>query len=333
MPPTERKSAFGDFTAPEAALVKRLDRSRYAGMAPAVAAQKLMEDYAAMRPLEPSTRKEKTHIFTRILGDLAAKGKDIATVDQQTLAAYRAFLQQQVDSERLSQNYAYNLVKDWNAMVSLLFGETTRPGEGLKVKGFNQKAKEVQHLDMEEIDAMIQALPQVRFQDETYREAARIFLELACASAGRWDSIGSPLTTFACVDHVAGSIVFREVKNKEEHQAVLTKRCLEALKRHEAFLRKTPHWKGPETPLLMGPRGTVVTYNWMRNTLHTVAALAGIRKPVTTHLFRKSVGTHMAKENPRLAREQLGITHKVFEAHYNQPNFKDRLDRRDLLMG
>ena len=331
--PTKSKSAFADFTPPEAALAKTMDRNRYAGLSPSEAATKLMEDYAAMRRLEASTRKEKEAVYKRILTDLAAKGKDLSNVDQPTLASYRAFIQQQVEKGEMAQNYAFNLMKDWNAMVTLLFGETSRPGEGLKVKGFGRQAKEVQHLDMEEIEAMMRAVPLVRYQNEAYRHLVAIYLELACASAARWDSIGSPLTTFACVDYVAGTITFHEVKNKERHEAVLTKRCLEALKRHEAYMRKSPQWKGLETPILMGPRGITVSYQWMLRSLHTLAGLAGIRKPVTTHLFRKSVGTHMAKENPRLAREQLGITAKVFEAHYNQPTIKDRLDRRDLLMG
>jgi hypothetical protein len=34
-----------------------------------------------------------------------------------------------------------------------------------------------------------------------------------------------------------------------------------------------------------------------------------------------------------LAREQLGITDKVFQKHYNQPALEDRLQHHDLLMG
>lgn len=60
---------------------------------------------------------------------------------------------------------------------------------------------------------------------------------------------------------------------------------------------------------------------------------SGIKKKVTTHVPRKGAGTHMAKENPRLAREQLGITQKVFEKHYNQPTVGDRIEHRDLVLG
>jgi integrase len=331
--PKQRASAFAEFTAPEAAMATVMDCNRYAGLPPAVAAQKAMDDYAALRVIEPSTKREKTAILRRILMELSGKGKDLSTVDAPTVMAYRAFLQQQVDQGMAAENYAYNIVKEWNAIVSLLFGEKSRPGEGLKMKGFRQTPKQVEHLEMEEIDKMIGQLPLMRFQHEHYRRAVEMFLELAIASAGRWDSIGSELTTVGMVDYVAGTIRFREVKNRPEHSAVLSERCLAALKRHEAFLRTTPQWKGVDTPLLVGPRGKMVTYNTMRCALHALAAASGIQKNVTTHLFRKSVGTHMGKENPRLAREQLGITAKVFDRHYNQPTVKDRIERRDLLMG
>ena len=39
----------------------------------------------------------------------------------------------------------------------------------------------------------------------------------------------------------------------------------------------------------------------------------------------------MARENPKLAQEQLGISAAVFNLHYNQPSLEDRLMRRDIL--
>lgn len=328
-----KRGSFGDFEPPPAALAKAVPREKFAGLEPSAAAEAAMADYAAMRALEDSTRIEKTYVLARILRDLAEKGKDLATVEQATLAEYRAFLQDLVKQEKITENYAYNLVKEWNAMVSLLFGDPSRPGEGLKMKGFTQSPKQVEHLGMEEIERMVQELPHKRFQNEHYRRVAGIYLELATASAGRWDSLSNERLTFADIDYVAGTVRFRKVKNTDLHVAVLTQRCLAELRWHERFLRRTQHWRGPETPLLLGPRGEIPSYRWLESTLKELAALAGVQKDVTTHLFRKSVGTHIAKENPRLAREQLGITQKVFERHYNQPSVQDRIERRDLLMG
>ena len=41
----------------------------------------------------------------------------------------------------------------------------------------------------------------------------------------------------------------------------------------------------------------------------------------------------MGKDNPKMAAEQLGITGKIFDKHYNQPDLDDRIARRDLLPG
>lgn len=45
------------------------------------------------------------------------------------------------------------------------------------------------------------------------------------------------------------------------------------------------------------------------------------------------MGTLIARETPKYAWEQLGITAKIFEAHYHQPSLQDRMDQRDLLLG
>ena len=52
-----------------------------------------------------------------------------------------------------------------------------------------------------------------------------------------------------------------------------------------------------------------------------------------TRVIRKSVRTIIAKQNPRFARDQLGISNRVFEEHYNQPTIEDRLERGEILPG
>ncbi|HUR24993.1 MAG TPA: tyrosine-type recombinase/integrase [Candidatus Thermoplasmatota archaeon] len=324
---------FGDFVAPPAALVEIMDRRRYGGREPEDAARMLIEDYHAKRPLRPSTRRQKEVEFRKILRELGQKNVDMATVTTAVLTEYRAYLQSLVTTEEIDEDYAYNLVKDWNAMVNLLFGEKdNKPGTGLKMKGFRQTPKEVDHLDIEDIEAMIRVLPRRRFLDETYRGAMHTYLELSMASAGRWSSIGAAECTFADIDWVQGTIEFQVVKNRPKHKAVLTERALRRLRDWRGELIRARRWKGEKTPIMTASRG-VVTYGLVNPALHDLATLAGIRKNVTTHVTRKSVGTHMGKENPRLAREQLGITDKVFQRHYNQPTVKDRIDRRDLLIG
>lgn len=330
------KPRFGGFVAPEAAKIEVIDRQRYAELTPAAAASLMVADYVAKKPLETSTQRNKVVVCRKILTDLAEQGFDLATATPAAMTEYRAYLRQLVDQGHIEENYAYNLVKDWNAMANLLFGEKDKkPGEGLKMKGFKQTAKEGDHLTIEDMEAMIAVLPERKFQNEHYRRGVRTFLELGMSSAARWDSIGAPETTFECVDwKTKGTIRYPKVKNLDEHEALLTDRCLKWLAEQRQFLIKAGTWEGDDkTPIMVGPRGTVISYQTINDALHDLAELAGLQKRVTTHVPRKSVGTHMARENPRLAREQLGITAKVFEKHYNQPTIDDRLARRDLLPG
>ena len=325
---------FGTFIAPEAAKIDVVDRARYAGLAPAAAAELLVADYVAKKPLEPSTQLNKTVVYRKVLTDLHERGLDMATTTTEAMTEYRAYLRALVDQDIIQENYAYNIVKDWNALVNLLFGERElRPGQGLKMKGFRQLAKEGDHLTIEEMEQMLAQLPNRRSPEHS-RQATRVFLELAMSSAGRWDSIGAPQTTFACINWEKGTIKFPKVKNRDNHEALLSDRALRCLKEQRQFLMEKGTWLGEDkTPILMGPKGKTVTYNTVNVALHDLAELALIKKRVTTHVPRKSVGTHMARDNPRLAREQLGITAKIFDKHYNQPRLEDRLERRDLLPG
>lgn len=335
VPEQSERPSFATFVAPEAAHIEVLDRQRFAGLTPAAAAAKLAADYHAKKTLEPSTRNNKETVYRRILTDLARRSLDMASVTPKAMVDYRAYLKSLVEKGHMQEGYAYSITKEWASLVNTLFGGLqTKPREGLKMTPFRQIPKVVDHLEMEDLDAMIAKLPERRFQNEHYRQTVHTFLEVAMATAGRWDSIGAPETTFACIDWSQGTIKFPVVKNKTNHTALLTERALEHLRKWRTFLKDAGAWKGDEgTPIMMGPRGETVSYPTVNDALHDLAALAGINKVVTTHVPRKTVGTHVAKENPKMAQLQLGITQKVFERNYNQPTLKDRMDRRDLLPG
>lgn len=85
-----------------------------------------------------------------------------------------------------------------------------------------------------------------------------------------------------------------------------------------------------ESSIMTAERG-IVTYATVLCALKDLAALAGITKNVTTHILGKSTGTHRARHDPKLAREQLGITQKTFDLHYSQPRLQDRQESRDII--
>jgi site-specific recombinase XerD len=333
--PDSARPTFAEFVPVPAALVEVVDRAKYAGLSPHDTAVAVLEDYKARtrRGFAESTRKNKTIVLRKVFTDLKQRGYDLATVTPRAMQEYRAYLKALVDGGHLDADYCHRIVTDLNATVNLLFGEADVPiGEGLCIKTFPQTPRVVDHLDIDDIEAMLLVLPERHFVQPLYREAMHTYLELGISSAGRFSSIGAVDCTFADIDWVAGTIRFRTVKNVQQHTAVLTERCLERIRAWRRILIDGGYWKGENTPIMTAERG-VISYATVNEALKDLAELAGLKKKVTTHVLRKSVGNHMGKQNPRLAREQLGITEKVFQAHYNQPTVADRVERRDLLIG
>lgn len=80
-------------------------------------------------------------------------------------------------------------------------------------------------------------------------------------------------------------------------------------------LERMPHWQGRETAVFVGPDGKPLTAEWINRELKALVAVAGIHKPLTTHVLRKSIATIIGRTNPKYAHMQLGITSRVFEQH------------------
>ncbi len=153
---------------------------------------------------------------------------------------------------------------------------------------------------------------------------------------GQGSRVGSLLTPATTVDHIQWAdniLVLGHMKNTDGHEIVLTDRAVSALRRLVEALQRSPVWHGRTTPLFLGPNGRVMTLQWLNRAPKRAAATAGVRKHVTTHVFRHSPGTPIGLENPKLAMQQRGVTEEVFQRHYNKPSPQDRPTRRDVLPG
>ncbi len=92
------------------------------------------------------------------------------------------------------------------------------------------------------------------------------------------------------------------MKNSDgTHTVVLTDRAVRALRAWVRGLHASPTWRGPATPLFTGPDGRVVTNKWLNEVMKRVAAIAGVQKRVTSHVYRHTAGTLIGRENPKLA--------------------------------
>jgi integrase len=199
------------------------------------------------------------------------------------------------------------------------------------MRGFRQTPKDIERLTDGDLEAMLQAARAKRFQSDHYRGIFTAYLEVAIATGARVGSILS--ARFADVDWEGGTITFPHVKNKEEHTALLTPRALVALRKWLHFIEISPFWKGRQTPIFVGPKGKVLSIQTIDRQLRAVAVHAGVRKKVSTHRLRKSVGTAIAQVDPDFAARQLGVSFKILQRHYNMPSMEDLMAKRELLPG
>ena len=336
-PPKPRRPDFGAWTPPEATQTARatLDRAGLAGLAPAEAAQRLCDALRAKNEdLRPITLNNKRIVLTRILKAFAERGKDLATLATDDCGAYREYLRDMLKRGVYSEDTCSNAVRAWNSTMRAVFGEQGKPGEGLLMKNFKQHPKRVVHLTEEEMSRLLQAADEFPFRWPHTRLAFKTYLEVSWATGARFGSLFEGRLTVGDIDWDKQALVFRHMKNRDHHVAVLTPRATVALRSWVNHLsRQKAIWKGDATAIFVGPDGLPLKAAWINRSLRGVAAKAGIKKRVSTHIIRKSVGTLIARENPKFAQLQLGITAEVFNEHYNQPILEDRLAKRDILPG
>lgn len=294
--------------------------------------KRLIERYER-RDLSPYTIRQKKVVLAHILAQLATRGVDLAKVSTRDLALYRSYLADLVERKAISRNYAAHQVIQWNATMRAVFGETARPGEGLVMRSFKQTPRIIEHLTQDDFAALLDVVPVKRWQNRHYQELMHAYLEVSWCAAARIGSLVHVQLRVCDVDLDRGVMHLRRVKNRTRHDVVLSTRAIERLHLWIHFLQGTLAWNGRETPLFIGPRGQVIKHQAVNRMLHELAALAGLNKNVTSHVFRKSAGTIMALVNPKLAQEPLGITEKVFNRHYNLPLLEDRLAHREILPG
>jgi site-specific recombinase XerD len=320
---------FAGFVAPPTP--PPIPRESFRGLSPKAAVDRLMRLYGTRREICRATVRQKRSVVAHMLTQLGTRGLDLASIRPQDLALYRTYLADLVERRLISRNYAAHQAIQWNSTMRAVFQETCRPGEGLIMRGFKQTPRKIEHLTPEDFAGMLAAVDQKRWQNAHYRELMRTYLEVSWCAAARIGSLVHEELRIADVDVDRGVLHLRHVKNRPHHDAVLSARAVASLEAWISFLQGTKHWRGRETPLFISPRGKVMHHQAVNRFLRQLAALATLNKPVTSHVFRKSAGTIMALVNPKLAQEQLGITEKVFNAHYNQPLLEDRMAHREIL--
>lgn len=320
------KPSFGTWEAPpspEGPAAARL--ADYAGLAPDKAAAKLQAALARRRDLRPVTVDFKAGIVRRTLQALAERKLDLANATPNDMAAYREYLRALVAEGHMAESYAAAIARHWNATLRAVFGK--EGAASLTMRGFREAPKVVRVLSAEEMTAVrnaIQAAPPYRlggFRTEHHKAAFYAYYALATSTGCRYESAHQ--LRAADFDWENGRVRFRHMKNRADHVVRLSPFAARVLREWAEHLQVLPFWAGPETRVFVDPNGTPLSCRFINQALARCGRAAGLGRALTSHTIRKSVGTFIARTNPKFGALQLGITDRIFNKHYNQPTPQD----------
>ncbi len=272
------------------------------------------------RDIRDVTARQKRVVLTVLLRDLALRGLDLANLTPADVALYREFLASRVKAKKFATTSASHRAKVWNSSMRLVFGD-----DALTMRGFAEKPRLIDHVTEEQFARMLGAA----FEDGGFRA----YLHLEWCTGGRIGSVAEGRLEVRDFDFDAGLVKFRHMKNVPEHSPILSPTAVKEMQAWIGILQAAAVWRGPNTPFFVHADGRVMKNAWLNRHLDYITKRAGIKQHITSHATRKSVGTILAKINPKFAALQLGISWAVFNNHYNQMTLKDRQDLRHILPG
>ncbi|MES2155581.1 MAG: tyrosine-type recombinase/integrase [bacterium] len=326
-PPAQvQPTGFGAFVPPPKPVHDPSERAAYAGLSPDVAAESLAKTMAERRSIRAVTLRQKTIILRAILKDLAQRGLDLATLTPPDVALYREYLKDRVTRGDLATSSASHRAKVHNSTMRLVFDDET-----LTMRGFAEHPRLVDHLTEAQFSMLLTVIhdyPAFNDHDVLLMIA---YLHLEWSIGARIGSLAPGRLEVGDFDFEVGVVHLRYMKNKASHTAILSDTAVREAKEWIDTIKGDPAWKGDATPFFIHSDGSLVQPAWFNKHLKALGKLAGIQQKLTTHVLRKSVGTILAKVNPKFAEQQLGTSSRVFHEHSNQMSLQDRQDLRHLL--
>lgn len=167
-------------------------------------------------------------------------------------------------------------------------------------------------LSVEEVDRLLASAP-----DGPMRLRDQAILELLYACGGR----ASEVAGLGLADlREGGTLVSLFGKGSKERLVPLGARARQAVKRYITDLRPQLDPGAKQQRLLLSSRGRPLTRVAIWKLVKTAGALAGITKPVYTHLLRHSFATHLLEGGAdlRAVQELLGHANMTTTQRYTQ---------------
>jgi integrase/recombinase XerD len=171
-------------------------------------------------------------------------------------------------------------------------------------------------LSVDEVERLLQSPP-----DGPMRLRDRLALELLYACGGRASEVAC-LALEDLKEHA--SLVQLHGKGGKDRMVPLGERARAALRRYLQDLRPTLDPQHKQRRLLLSARGRPISRNTLWKIVHDAGALAGIGKPVYTHLLRHSFATHLLEGGAdlRSVQELLGHANLTTTQRYTHVDAK-----------
>jgi integrase/recombinase XerD len=171
-------------------------------------------------------------------------------------------------------------------------------------------------LSVDEVERLLQSPP-----DGPMRLRDRLALELLYACGGRASEVAG-IALDDLKEHA--SLVQLHGKGGKDRMVPLGDRARSALRRYLDELRPTLDPGHRQRRLLLSARGRPITRNTLWKLVHDAGVLAGITRPVYTHLLRHSFATHLLEGGAdlRSVQELLGHANLTTTQRYTHVDAK-----------
>ena len=264
----------------------------------------------------PAKRK-KVQKFFKITG------VELKDVDKEVRKAHRAYLIEQMRKGKLKKNYVSTILVDLNVFFCHFLGR-----KDLRIPSIGREEISFERLTRDDIDAMIDAVD----ERKDIKKKEKVLHKMILVTL--WNEL--PRISEFCslklrdIDEVSRKVRFSSRKRDRApahlRHPFATKEFLKAWNEYKKY-RDSDDWS-PEAPAIVqvDHGGMPVSILFVRRMLKGYAARAGIDKRITPHIVRKSGGTELSMENPKLGQMQLG--HKSIRTtltNYTGPNEEDKM--------
>lgn len=264
--------------------------------------------------LSPNTIAAYKRDLALVYAGFAALGLDIAHCGPDEVGRLLAWLR---DERNLASSSLVRLLVALRMYARWLVSEKLMERDRIQLAQMPKLWNSLPEvLSVDEVERLLQSPP-----DGPMRLRDRLALELLYACGGRASEVAG-IALEDLKEHA--SLVQLHGKGGKDRMVPLGERARSALRRYLDELRPTLDPGHKQRRLLLSTRGRPISRNTLWKLVHDAGVLAGITRPVYTHLLRHSFATHLLEGGAdlRSVQELLGHANLTTTQRYTHVDAK-----------